>query len=293
MNALLAVPDAVSDAEAAAAQLVELIGGDEAAYLAALTARRGGGPARRRPDDRRARRRSRPRSTRASCPGVELRPVSTVAVAGGAASRSSTRAARSRTVDLERGAAGLAEVSGVDDGSQLYVTTTDADRRPRDRRDRGHRRRAANGPEQTETFRLPGAGRAWSSTRPRSSSRCWGWRPTAPGRPSTSSSRTARASSRTTGCRSRPALVARPQQALPDHQRRRPAGVRGRRRGRVDGRGLVPVRVAAAGRDPGRADRGGAVPAGPRAVPAPRRSACSSGCSCSSTGCSSSRAGSR
>ena len=92
--------------------------------------------------------------------GVELQPVSTMAVADGSGvTFLDVAAATTATVELEGGAAGLAQVSGVDEGTQVYATSTDAatgDAEITVISITGDR--AENGPEEREDFPLPGSG---------------------------------------------------------------------------------------------------------------------------------------
>ena len=158
-TALTVVPASVTDASAAAARLVELLGGDKASYLAALT----------RTDaetfpldvvptgDQRTTLKT--AMDAGELAGVEFQPVSTVAVAGAGGVTFLDASARTfATVELH-GASGLAMVSGVDDGKQLYVTTRDATTgKPEVSIIAITGDRADNGPALWESFQLPAAG---------------------------------------------------------------------------------------------------------------------------------------
>ena len=102
---------------------------------------------------------------------------------------------RHGTVRAQRRGTASPTSRGVDEGTQLYVTSTDADdRRPRGRRSsRSPATARRTGRTVATTFPLPGAGHAAScSTTPPSSWMCWARHPTAPGPPCTSSSPTAK-----------------------------------------------------------------------------------------------------
>ncbi len=160
ITALLVLPAVVEDAEAAAAKLAEILGGDEATYLADLN----------KLDENNVRIDVVPTTEERTAlkaamdagelAGVEFQPVSTMAVADGAGvTFVDVAAATTATVELEGGAAGLAQVSGVDDGSQLYVTSTDdTTGDPEISVIAISGDRAANGPELSEDFPLPAAG---------------------------------------------------------------------------------------------------------------------------------------
>ena len=160
VTALLVLPAVVEDPEAAAAKLAEILGGDEATYLADL----------KRVDENNVRidvvTTTEERTAlkvamdAGELAGVEFQPVSTMAVADGAGvTFVDVAAATTATVELEGGAAGLAQVSGVDEGTQLYVTSTDdttGDPEITVISITGDR--AENGPEVREDFPLPESG---------------------------------------------------------------------------------------------------------------------------------------
>jgi hypothetical protein len=158
--ALVGVPAAAEDPEAAAARLVELLGGDEAAYLAALTRTDAETVGLGVVPDTDEREDLKTAIDAGELAGVELRPVSTMAVAG-AAGVTFLDAQAETTAEVDPGspAAGLAPVTGVENGSQLYVTTTDPTTG-----DPGvtviaiSGDRADHGPEEADDFPLPGAG---------------------------------------------------------------------------------------------------------------------------------------
>ncbi len=157
--ALMAVPASVVDAEAVAAKLVDILGGDTATYLAALTSSN--------PDpilldvvptndEREALKKA---IDKGELAGVELQPVSTMAVAGTGGVTFLDVAARTTASVEVGGAAGMAQVKGVDDGAQLYVTTLDpTTQAPEVTIIAVTGERAVNGPEEMESFPLPGRG---------------------------------------------------------------------------------------------------------------------------------------
>jgi hypothetical protein len=126
VRALVAVPALVDDPPAAAARLAELIGGDETAYLTALTT----AGVDRVPIDARLTASERDDVKRAmdagDLPGFEFQAVPTVAVAGSDGVSFIDADARVFAMQpLPGGARGLAQVTGVDEGSQVYATTVD------------------------------------------------------------------------------------------------------------------------------------------------------------------------
>ena len=160
VTALLVLPAVVEDPEAAAAKLAEILGGEPATYLADLT--RVEEPNVRIDavmtiEERTALKAAMDAGLLA---GVELQPVSTMAVADASGvTFLDVAAATTATVELEGGAAGLAQVSGVDEGTQVYATSTDAatgDPEITVISITGDR--AENGPEEREDFPLPGGG---------------------------------------------------------------------------------------------------------------------------------------
>ena len=216
--------------------------------------------------------------------GLDFQPVTTMAV-GGASGITFLEAGGTTiaTVDIRHGVAGMAEVTNIDDGSQLYVTTTDAVTGTARDLDRGRDRR--RGQERA------GADRSRSRSR-RAGTRVvydvaselvevQGATPDGTGttvyvvEPHGTDAVVRRppAAVRARGAR------ARPQQGLPVHQPRRAAGLRCRRRGRIDGRRLVPLLVAPARGDPRGPDGRHPVPARRGCCSGGARSACWSGCS--------------
>jgi hypothetical protein len=160
VTALLVLPAVVEDPEAVAAKLAEILGGEPATYLADLT--RVEEPNVRIDavttiEERTALKAAMDAGLLA---GVELQPVSTMAVADGSGvTFLDVAAATTARVELEGGAAGLAQVSGVDEGTQVYATSTDAatgDAEITVISITGDR--AENGPEEREDFPLPGSG---------------------------------------------------------------------------------------------------------------------------------------
>ena len=160
VTALLVLPAVVEDPEAAAAKLAEILGGEPATYLADLT--RVEEPNVRIDAVTTIEERTALKAAMDAGPlaGVELQPVSTMAVADGSGvTFLDVAAATTARVELEGGAAGLAQVSGVDEGTQVYATSTDAatgDAEITVISITGDR--AENGPEEREDFPLPGSG---------------------------------------------------------------------------------------------------------------------------------------
>ncbi len=160
MSALVATPSAVEDVAAAAAELAAQLGGDEAAYAAQLGATELDSvvlDVQITPDNKDALQTAIDDGRLA---GLAIQPVPTIAVAGsGGVTFLTDRATTSATVDLERGAAGLAMVTNIDDGAQLYVTTVDpATDEPEVVVVAVSGDAAPSGPERTDSFRLPGPG---------------------------------------------------------------------------------------------------------------------------------------
>jgi hypothetical protein len=165
VSALRALPATVTDAEAAAAKLVQILGGDEAAYLAALTSidaesvPLGVAPT---TDEHQELQKAMDAGELA---GVEFQPVNAVAVAGSEGlTILDTTGSTAAMVEIAGGARGLAQVTGVDDGAQLYATGTSDVGEPQVTIVDVSGDRAKNGPKiandagETPTFRLPGAG---------------------------------------------------------------------------------------------------------------------------------------
>ena len=142
MTALLVLPAVVEDPEAAAAKLVEILGGDEATYLADLTkldedsVRLDVVPT---TEERTALKAAMDAGELA---GVEFQPVSTMAVADGAGvTFLDAAAATTATVELERrrGRPGPGQRRRRRIAALRHLHGRH-DRRPRDHRDRDHRR---------------------------------------------------------------------------------------------------------------------------------------------------------
>ncbi len=159
VTALTVVPANATDPEAAAAKLVDILGGDQAAYLTALTTTDADAvPLDVAPTvDERTQLKT--AMDAGELGGVEFQPTSTMAVAGSGGVTFLDATARTvATVELA-GAGGMAQVTGVDDGAQLYVTTHDpTTQQPEISIIALTGDRADNGPEQIEDFPLPGAG---------------------------------------------------------------------------------------------------------------------------------------
>ena len=161
VTALLVLPAVVEDPRPRPRSWPRSWAATQATYLADLDeGRRGHRQDRRRHDDRGAHGpQDRDRRGRAGGRGVPA-GVHDGGRRTAPASRSSTSPrATTATVELEGGAAGLAQVSGVDDGTQLYVTSTDGTTGdPEITVISITGDRAENGPEVREDFPLPESG---------------------------------------------------------------------------------------------------------------------------------------
>ncbi len=159
LSAVMVVPENATDPTTAAAKLVDILGGDAASYEAALSGATPG-PF---PLDVVAtieeRRLLKTAIDAGELPGIELQPTSTMAVGGADGVTFLDGAARTiATVELA-GVAGMAQVTGIDDGSQLYATTADGTTQtPEISIIAITGDKAADGPEQMESFPMPAAG---------------------------------------------------------------------------------------------------------------------------------------
>ncbi len=159
LTALVATPSEVNDPGEAAKELQAQLGGTVAAWKAELASN----PSDRVVLDARLTSDTRTALQKAiddgKLPGIALAAVPTMAVADDAGvSFLSTDGAVSAEVAMEHGAHGLALVTNIDDGSQLYVTTTDPTTSdPEVAIVAVSGDDAAGGPDQTSTFQLPGA----------------------------------------------------------------------------------------------------------------------------------------
>jgi hypothetical protein len=159
VQALTAAPALIDDAEGEAARLVELIGGDQAAWVEALTSQDSESvrldaalTVEERADLKAA-------MDAGELPGIEFQPTPTMVVAGADGLTFVDAQARAfAALDLPGGVAGVAQVSGIDDGSQVYATTTAADGTPQVTVVAITGDSAATGPEVSSSFALPGAG---------------------------------------------------------------------------------------------------------------------------------------
>ena len=161
IEAIVARPAEIPDLQAAADELAAVLGGDPATYLADLTANADAesvvvdavltADARTNLNDA---------ITAERLPGIVLEEVPLLAVAGDAGvSLVSTRGTLAQEVPLDGGATGVALVSGVDDGTQLYAITTEAETgEPAVSVIAVTGDDATEGPSVKTTFRLPGAG---------------------------------------------------------------------------------------------------------------------------------------
>ncbi|MGE5156106.1 MAG: phospholipid carrier-dependent glycosyltransferase, partial [Betaproteobacteria bacterium] len=159
-DAIVATPVNVGDPATTAAELAKLLGGDAAAYAKDMA---------RTDVDTIVLDASLTPSNRATVqqaiddgllPGIQIEPVPFLAVAGSSGvSFVSDRGTIASTAGLGRPATGMALVSGIDDGSQLWTTTTDATTgRPQIAVIAVSGDQAKTGPVQVTTIQLPGAG---------------------------------------------------------------------------------------------------------------------------------------
>ncbi len=159
VQALTAAPALVDDAAGEAARLVELIGGDAAAFEQVLASQ----------DNESIRLGAtltaeeqtavKTAMDAGELPGIEFQPTPTVVVAGSDGLAFVDAEGRPfAEIPLEGRAAGVAQVSGVDDGSQVYATTTAADGSPQVTVVAISGDSADTGPEISSSFPLPGAG---------------------------------------------------------------------------------------------------------------------------------------
>jgi len=149
----------VTDPAAAAAQLFAALGGDAAAYeeqlrqtgtdtvvINATLSTEGRTALQKVIDD-------------GTLTGIAIGPVPTMAVAGASGvTFISANGAVSASVDLPAPATGLAHISGVDEGTQLYVTTKDDAGQPEVSVIAVSGDKAKNGPQEDSSFALPAAG---------------------------------------------------------------------------------------------------------------------------------------
>ena len=157
-DAIVARTADITDPDALAAELVAVLGGDETAYRDQLAA---GGErvfidaelsedARTNLDDA---------ITNGRLQGVTIEPVGQLAAAGGdGVTFVGPSGTILTTVPIEGGATSVALVSGVDEGSQIYATSTDADGLPQVAIITATGDGAENGPVFKENFELPAPG---------------------------------------------------------------------------------------------------------------------------------------
>ena len=218
-----------------------------------------------------------------------------MAGADGVDVRRTRSAASSSTVPLDGGATSVALVSGIDDGTQIYATSPDADGPPQVAIIAVSGDDAEDGPNLKDTFPLPGAGeRIVYDEAVRARSRCWA-------RPRTATGTTiyvVEPHGRAVFADHQ--LPFDPSAWVLDHNADFPTESRGAILAFSAEGEAAAVDVGHyhfAWRLPGvilgRAHGRRPVPPRPAAVRAPRGRRSSSACSSCSTGCSSSRAGSR
>ncbi|MEO5966038.1 MAG: phospholipid carrier-dependent glycosyltransferase, partial [Candidatus Limnocylindrales bacterium] len=158
-DAIVATPASVTDAAALATELAGLLGGDAATYSAQLDT-----DAETVVMDAILTTDVRDKVTKAiadgGLTGVAIDQVGMLAVAGAdGVSLVSGSGVVANLVVLDGGATSVVLVTGVDDGSQLYATTTDtATGNPEVAVIAATGTRAKDGPDVDSTFRLPGAG---------------------------------------------------------------------------------------------------------------------------------------
>ncbi len=159
LNAVMVAPENATDPAAAAAKLVDILGGDAASYEAALSgATPGPFPLDAVPTIE-ERRLLKTAIDAGELPGIELQPTSTMAVGGANGVTFLDVAARTIAAVELNGVGGMAPVTGVDDGSQLYATTLDpTTQAPEISIIAISGEKGVDGPEQMEDFPLPAAG---------------------------------------------------------------------------------------------------------------------------------------
>ncbi|HEX5826749.1 MAG TPA: phospholipid carrier-dependent glycosyltransferase [Candidatus Limnocylindrales bacterium] len=157
-DALVANPVEVGDIDAVAAELVAVLGGDEAAYREQL-ARDGDAAPLDVVLDEDARTNLDDAIGAGRLPGLSIQPVGRLGVASaGGVTFVSSGGTLQDTVELPGPATSVALVTGVDEGSQLYATTADEDGNPSVAIIHVIGDGAKDGPALDETFRIPGAG---------------------------------------------------------------------------------------------------------------------------------------
>jgi len=159
-DAVLAAPADVTDPAAVASELATIAGGDAARYLAALSQTDAGSVILDIALTSDLRTKLQAAIDDGRLPGIRIDKTPLLAVTGAAGvdlvTESGTLAG---SVALDGGAESAALVSGVEEGTQLYVTTTDAATgEPRVAVIAASGDQAKDGPSVTGTFPLPGAG---------------------------------------------------------------------------------------------------------------------------------------
>jgi Dolichyl-phosphate-mannose-protein mannosyltransferase/C-terminal four TMM region of protein-O-mannosyltransferase/Glycosyltransferase family 87 len=159
-DAVIATPPDVTDPAAVAAQLATVLGGDAAGYEAALRRSDADQVLIEAPLTTDVRTALQAAIDGGSLPGIAIGPVPVLAVADPAGvDLVTTSATVAASVALTGGAAGVAMVSGIEDGNQLYATTTDAATGdPQVAIVALSGRDATSGPTVSLTMPLPGAG---------------------------------------------------------------------------------------------------------------------------------------
>ena len=157
-DAVVAAPADVDDPSLVADRLASILGGDAASYEALLSATDQDQVVIAAPPDSDARKSLDTAVSDGTLAGVSVQPVPELAVAGsdGVTILGSTGAVTAK-VAIDGGAHGLALVSGVDDGTQLYVSSQDTSKDPQLSIIAVSGTAAKEGPVVTDTMPMPGA----------------------------------------------------------------------------------------------------------------------------------------
>ncbi|MEI7744244.1 MAG: phospholipid carrier-dependent glycosyltransferase, partial [Chloroflexota bacterium] len=158
LDAIIATPADVTDPAAAASQLAEALGGDAAAYQAQLETVGVDSVVLDAPLTAEGRTAIQKAIDAGTLTGVVVGPTSTVGVAGAAGvTLLSSSGTVSATLDTDAPAAGMAVASGVEGGTQLYVSTADPGGKPEMAVFDITGDSAKDGPSLDQTFEMPGA----------------------------------------------------------------------------------------------------------------------------------------
>jgi predicted membrane-bound dolichyl-phosphate-mannose-protein mannosyltransferase len=157
-DAVVAAPADVADPSLVADRLASILGGDAASYEALLSATDQDQVVIAAPPDSDARKSLDTAVSDGSLAGVSVQPVPELAVAGSdGVTILGTTGAVTAKVAIDGGAHGLALVSGVDDGTQLYVSSQDTSKDPQLSIIAVSGTSAKEGPVVTDTMPMPGA----------------------------------------------------------------------------------------------------------------------------------------